>query len=99
LRRQQTIAESAAAERAAAKRLHEFAEWALHLKGRLVDVRYRELSDKGYSEYFSAVISLVNYWPGCAAGEIHIKFTGDNWCDTQEFKDREDFDSKVVFID
>ena len=93
MRRQQAMAERAAAERA-----QEFAEWALHLKGRLVDVRYKEVSETGYSEYFSAVISLVNYWPGCAAGEIHIKFTGDNWCDTQEFKDREDFDSKVVFI-
>ena len=78
MRWQQAMAERAAAERAAAKRRQESAEWALHLKGRLVDVRYRELSDKGYSEYFSAIISLVNYWPGYAAGEIHIKFTGDN---------------------
>ena len=70
----------------------------MQLQGRLVDVRYKEVSETGYSEYFSAVISLVNYWPGCAAGEIHIKFTGDNWSDTQEFKDREDFNSKVVFI-
>ena len=98
LRRKQAMAERAAAERAAAERAQEFAAWALQLQGMLVDARYRELSDTGYSEFFSAVISLVNYWSGCTAGEIHIKFTGDNWSDTQESHNREDFDSKVVFM-
>ena len=88
----------AAAERAAAERAQEFADFALQLKGRLVDVKYKELTDTDYSEFFGAVISIINYWPGCKAGEIQMKFTGDNWSDTQEFKDREDFDSKVIFI-
>ena len=98
MRWQQAMAERAAAERAAAKRRQEFAEWALHLKGRLVDVKYRELTDTDYSEFFGAVISIINYWPGCKAGEIQMKFTGANWSDTQEFLSREDFDSKVTFI-
>ena len=79
------------AERAAAERAQEFAAWAMQLQGRLVDVKYRELSDTGYSEFFGAGISLIKYWPGDPAGEIHIKFTGDNCSDTQEFNNREDF--------
>ena len=98
MRRQQEKAERAATERAAAERAQQFATWALQLKGSLVDVRYSEVTEAGHAEFFSAVISRVNYWPGCAAGEIQIKFSGDNWTDTQEFKDREDFDSKVIFI-
>ena len=57
-----------------------------------------ETTDEGYSEFFAAVITSCNYWPGDTAGEVHIKFTGDNWSDTQVFHNREDFDSIVEFM-
>ena len=49
------------AERAAAERAQEFVAWAMQLQGRLVDAKYRGLSDTGYLEFFGAVISLINY--------------------------------------
>ena len=88
-------------ERAKAEK---FVAWALQLalKGSLVAVKWKppdvEAADEGYSEFFAAVITSTNYWPGDPAGEVHIKFTGDNWSDTLEFKHRDDFDNKVEFI-
>ena len=81
-----------AQERAKAE---EFVAWALQLKGSLVTVKYVEATDEGYSEFFTAVITSTNYWPGDPTGEVHIKFTGDNWSHTLEFKHKDDLTARL----